>query len=105
MLPSIVASEVKRELQSFLISAFPITTETFSRLGEYGLMERFLAEPNNLFQGPWLEVKMPFRTMGGTDTPLKHFKVGFPPYLHQLRSFERLSGALPESTIVATVVA
>jgi len=112
MLPSLVAREVHYELAQYLLSRFPVSTPAFNGAEEAGeedapgLMQRFLfdpARPHNLFQGPWLEVKLPFRTAeADRPLPLQHIKLGFTPYMHQQIAFERLTGMQAQSTIVAT---
>ena len=106
MLPSLIAREIKSELESFLSTSFPMTTAGFQRGDGHGLMEHFLQDssnPDNLLKGPWLEIKLPFRTAEHTaDSPLTHIPLGFSPYMHQQRAFERLAIAQPLSTLVAT---
>ncbi|WP_435980443.1 DEAD/DEAH box helicase [Psychrobacter sp. DM4] len=106
MLPSSIAREIKSELENFLSSSFPMTTAGFQGHGEQGLMEQFLRDPNrpnNLLKGPWLEVKLPFRTAShSAESPLTEVKLGFAPYMHQQRAFERLATLQPQSTLVAT---
>ena len=106
MLPSLIAREIKSELENFLSSSFPMTTAGFQGHGEQGLMEHFLRDPNrpnNLLKGPWLEVKLPFRTAShSAESPLTEVKLGFAPYMHQQRAFERLATLQPQSTLVAT---
>lgn len=106
MLPSLIAREIKSELESFLSSSFPMTTAGFQRDDGRGLMEQFLQDsnkPDNLLKGPWLEIKLPFRTAtSATESPLTHVSLGFAPYMHQQRAFGRLATAQPLSTLVAT---
>lgn len=106
MLPSLIAREIKTELENFLSSSFPMTTAGFQGQGDQGLMGQFLRDPNrpnNLLKGPWLEVKLPFRTAShSVESPLTHVKLGFAPYMHQQRAFERLATLQPQSTLVAT---
>lgn len=106
MLPSLIAREIKSELENFLSSSFPMTTAGFQGQGDEGLMEQFLRDserPDNLLKGPWLEIKLPFRTASSTtESPLTHVQLGFPPYMHQQRAFERLATVHPQSTLVAT---
>lgn len=106
MLPSLIAREIKSELENFLSSSFPMTTAGFQGQDDIGMMERFLHDPehpDNLLKGPWLEVKLPFRTaLSATESPLTHVQLGFAPYMHQQRSFERLAIMHPQSTLVAT---
>ena len=106
MLPSLIAREIKSELENFLSSSFPMSTAGFKGEGDLGLMEQFLHDPaktDNLLKGPWLEIKLPFRTASSaTESPLTHVQLGFTPYMHQQRSFERLAGLEAQSTLVAT---
>lgn len=106
MLPSIVSSEIENELKSFLIGAFPMATKGFARGGKQSLLEQFWGDnPKNLFQGPWLEIKTPFKTKQQTDTepqPFNKLTLGFSPYYHQYLAFQRLTGAAPLSSIIAT---
>ena len=106
MLPSLIAREIKAELENFLCSSFPMSTAGFKGEGDIGLMEQFLHDPattDNLLKGPWLEIKLPFRTASSaTESPLTHVQLGFAPYMHQQRAFERLAGLEAQSTLVAT---
>ena len=58
----------------------------------------------NYVQGPWISVAMPFRQSAGEAfrQPFPQVPLRFPPYQHQMTAFERLSGARPRSTLVAT---
>lgn len=106
MLPSLIAREIKSELENFLSSSFPMTTAGFQGQGDAGLMEQFLhdpQQPDNLLKGPWLEIKLPFRTAASSiESPLTYVQLGFAPYMHQQRAFERLASLQPQSTLVAT---
>lgn len=103
MLPSLVAREIKDGLENFLRSAFPVTTPGFLDAQGFSFIDRFLAMPGNLYKGPWLEVKLPFRPQAAGETlPFRQLSLPFPPYRHQQLAFERLCGPLPKSTIVAT---
>ena len=105
MLPTLLAQEIKDELEHFLTTTFPVTTAGMNHGSHDSLMRQFLANQRNLLQGPWLEVKLPFRTwqpVNHQQSPLQNIKLGFPPYLHQHKAFERLCGAAPQSTLVAT---
>ena len=106
MLPSLIAREIKAELENFLASSFPVSTAGFKGEDDTGLIEQFLHDPaktDNLLKGPWLEIKLPFRTASSaTESPLSHIQLGFTPYMHQQRAFERLAGLEAQSTLVAT---
>ncbi|MCK5679670.1 DEAD/DEAH box helicase, partial [bacterium] len=59
-------------------------------------------EPGNLFKGPYLDIQLPFQDgQGGADFS-PDLPMPFPPYLHQEKSFARLGGPNPKSTLVAT---
>ena len=97
MIPSVISQQVRRGIEDFLRTTFPIHTPFFE-----GVVDRLLARPEGVFKGPYLSVKLPFApgAKGGDyfpDVPL-----GFPPYLHQEQAFDRLRGASAKSTIIAT---
>ena len=98
MNPILLGLEVAQGLKDLVRDTLNTTSPVFE-----GMVERFLAEPKNYLKGPWISVAMPFqqgRGDGGQffpETPLK-----YSPYLHQMEAFERLSGADPRSTLVAT---
>jgi DEAD/DEAH box helicase domain-containing protein len=103
MLPILVARQITEGLQTFLRTTFPVTTPGFRRDANRTLIDDFLDENGNLSKGPWLEVKLPFRTAGADTTlPFSRYVIGFQPYQHQLKAFQRLSGNAARSTIVAT---
>lgn len=103
MLPILVARQITEGLKNFLKITFPITTSGFQREANRTLVDDFLEKEGNLLKGPWLEVKLPFRTASDAAVlPFSHYAVGFSPYQHQLRAFQRLSGSGACSTIVAT---
>lgn len=103
MLPILVARQITEGLQTFLRTTFPITTPGFRRDANRTLIDDFLEEKGNLSKGPWLEVKLPFRTADADTTlPFSRYTISFQPYQHQLKAFQRLSGSAARSTIVAT---
>lgn len=67
------------------------------------MLDDFLAEEANLLRGPYLDIGLPFRKAEeGADAGFERLKLGFRPYIHQLRAFRRLGGSEPRSTLVAT---
>lgn len=64
MQPLIVAQQVTQGVADFLRTAFPSTTPGF-----IGLLDRFLAERDNIFKGPYLTVPLPFRAGAKQDKP------------------------------------
>lgn len=105
MLPSVVAKEVQHSVSEFLREAFRTTTAGF--VDERGsVMERFLSEPDAVFKGPWLDIKLPFKSALSEERPeFRHFDMSYTPYAHQLEAFRRLrtdADEKPKSTIIAT---
>ena len=98
MQPLIVGQQVTQGVADFLRATFPATTPGFVEL-----LERFLAERDNLFKGPYLTVPLPFRTQDNAgEPPFAWLPAGFMPHAHQARAFGRLTGAAARSTLVAT---
>lgn len=110
MLPSVVASELRDAVAQFLRTAFPIATPYFQReeatnsasADPYALIDALIERPGELFKGPYLDIKLPFRLADDTPLPFRHLKLPFSPYKHQQLAFHRLAGDAPLSTIVAT---
>lgn len=107
MLPTVVAHEMRETVSNFLRSAFPFSTRYF-QLGAEGatnptaLIDRLLAEPASIFQGPYLDLKLPYRLAVDAVLPFSELTLGYTPYQHQMQAFERLTGESPRSTIIAT---
>lgn len=100
MLPSLVAREAQENLVDFLDTSFDLTDG-----GVQEALKAFLAGEGGLFRGPFLDVRLPFRSVEpGEDIPLE-VRPPFDPYRHQLRAFQRLyslGGHQPQPTIVTT---
>ncbi len=98
MIPSVISHQVRRGIEDFLRTTFPIHTPFFD-----GVIERVPdASAHAIFKGPYISVKLPFTpgTRGRDyfpDIPLQH-----PPYLHQEQAFQRLRGNPAGSAIIAT---
>lgn len=97
MIPSVLARHVEQGIKDFLRTTFPVTTPFFK-----DILDNFLAEPGNVFKGPFLEIQLPFQQGNGGTDYFSDLPMPFPPYLHQKHAFDRLSGPNPRSTIVAT---
>lgn len=105
MLPTLVSREIDSELKHFLATAFPAVNKGFHDASARSIVQRFLddkEQTGSLLKGPWLEIKLPFRSAKASESPLTRVKLPFDPYKHQLIAYQRLSGAQPQSTIVAT---
>ena len=95
MLPSVLASELEQVVKDAISTSFHPTTPGFS-----GLIERFLANRENLIKGPYVTVSLPFKEGSGKNW-FPNIALSFPPYRHQERAFQGISGS-PQNTLVAT---
>jgi DEAD/DEAH box helicase domain-containing protein len=96
--PLIVAQQLAQGVADFLQTAFPSTTPGFA-----GMIDRFLAQPDALFKGPYLTVPLPFRAGGAAGRPpFDWLAPSFIPHAHQSTAFARLTGETAQSTLVAT---
>ncbi|KAF0655143.1 helicase family protein with metal-binding cysteine cluster [Cyanobium sp. Copco_Reservoir_LC18] len=96
MLPSVVASELEQVAADAIRTAFHPTTPGFS-----GLIDRFLADREQLLKGPYVSVALPFHQGTGRDW-FPQIPLPFPPYRHQEKAFDRLVPGTPRNTLVAT---
>lgn len=100
MIPSAVAHEARENLLNYLRTTYDLADETFER----ALLE-FLRGPDGLFRGPFLDVRLPFRTAReGAVLPLE-IAPPFSVYSHQEKAFQRLHGQRghqPQHTLVTT---
>ncbi|MHA4311511.1 DEAD/DEAH box helicase [Bacillus cereus] len=99
MIPSVLANEIKWTVTDYLDTTFSFQDK---QLGE-NLKEFLLDSKNGMFKGPYLSVRLPFRKGREEERNLTVFP-SFTPYVHQLKSFERLSseGKNPLPTLVTT---
>ncbi len=96
LLPSVVASELEQVAKDAIRTAFHPTTPGFA-----GLIDRFLAEREQLLKGPFVSVALPFHQGSGRDW-FPQIPLAFPPYRHQEKAFDRLLPGTPRNTLVAT---
>lgn len=99
MIPSILANEIKWTVADYLDTTFSFQDE---ELGEH--LKDFILNPRHgMFKGPYLSVRLPFRKANKDEGNLTIFPP-FTPYVHQLKSFERLStqGKSPLPTLITT---
>ncbi len=97
MLPSVLARQIRVGVEDQLLALFEPSTRSFEHI-----IHRFIAEPDSLLKGPWLSLEMPFRRADRETEFFPDIPLGFRPYRHQERAFERLAGQLPRSAIIAT---
>ena len=60
MIPSVLSAQVRRGLEDFLLTTFPVTNPFFA-----GTLERLLAKKGEVFRGPYLSLKLPFTPATG----------------------------------------
>lgn len=97
MLPSLLARQVRTSVEDLLRASFVPSTPAFR-----DVIDRFIEGPGNLVKGPWLGLDMPFRRSESAQEFFPAVPLGFRPYLHQERAFDRLGGTRPRSTLMAT---
>ena len=95
MIPTTLAAEIVGALQDFLSTGFGPSNPALSTV-----IDDFLAEPDNLFKGPYLSVDLPFQRAPEGGEPFPDVPLGFTPYRHQRIAFDRLAGG--RSTVIAT---
>ena len=101
MLPLQQSFEVKQSILEYLKATFSFkekeTSDSF-----YSFIED---EQHGMFKGPYVSLKLPFKTNDEVETIPLDIKPNFPPYKHQFESFKRLSslnGHKPKSTLLTT---
>ena len=99
MIPSVLAQQVRRGVEDFLHTTFPISTPFF-----HGLLDRLFAEEGSVFKGPYLSIQLPFRQSTGGPDFFPDVPLRFKPYVHQEHAFRRLSGAKPRSNSAHTIL-
>ncbi len=98
MIPSVLSGQVRRGIEEFLLTTFPVTTPLFQQS-----LPELLRSEGSVFRGPYLSLKLPFRT---GEKATRYFPdvlpEGFRPHRHQERAFQRLGGPERLSTLLAT---
>lgn len=101
MYPSLLADETKKAVAEYLSTTFALADDEAR-----AALEGFLLDSaGGIFRGPYLRVRTPFQPVDASwRSPLDWMPLGFRPYRHQARAFERLSTKNAPSlpTIVTT---
>jgi len=101
MLPLQQAYEVKHSILEYLKATF-----SFKDIAVHKAFYQFVTHPEEgIFKGPYISLKLPFVKAKEDEIIPLEIAPNFPPYDHQLKSFERLNtqnGHKPESTLVTT---
>lgn len=98
MIPSVLSGQVRRGVEDFLLTTFPVTTPFFARS-----LPDLLETNGSVFKGPYLSLKLPFLS-GRSKTRFfpEILSESFRPHLHQEKAFERLGAGPSLSTLLAT---
>lgn len=98
MLPSLLARDIQKGLEQFLLTGFE-ASDAFM----HGLVGRFVADPSGWLKGPYLQVGLPFTQGVSGKNFFKNFETENPGYSHQEAAWQRLSTLhCAASTLVAT---
>ena len=98
MNPIFLTKQVTEALRNLVRGSFPISTPAFE-----GMVEDFVWSQRTLSKAPWISVDLPFKSVEAEGAEFfPQIPMGFAPYAHQWRAFERLSGDNLKSTLVAT---
>lgn len=99
LIPGMLAHRIRDQIRAYLATTYNIRDARYR-----DDLEGFLMGEGGIFKGPYLDVKLPFRTASAEAKMPIEVLGPFYPYAHQLRAWERLSSraGTPRSTIVAT---
>lgn len=97
MIPSVLATQLRRGIEDYLRTTFQISTPLFHRI-----VDDLLDEEKGVFQGPYLSVALPFTTSTMSRDFFSSLAMPFQPHLHQEKAFTRITDPDSQSTIVAT---
>ena len=98
MIPSVIGAQVRRGIEEFLQTTFPITNPFFA-----GALDRLLQKPGEVFRGPYISLKLPFTA---SASERKFFPEVLPDWFkahrHQEQAWDRLDWRAGQNTVVAT---
>ena len=97
MIPTIISEQVQTGLQDFLRTTFPSKDAFFGPM-----VEQFISQKDLLFKGPYISIKLPFASSVSKANYFPDVPLGFKPYQHQQKAFQRLREVSARSTIIAT---
>jgi len=97
MIPTLLAREVRRGIEDYLKTTFPVTSPFFGEM-----LPDFLKREKGLFRGPYVFMGLPFSPGKGSGEFFPDVPLGFPPFLHQEKAFSRLAHPGGKSTLIST---
>lgn len=105
LLPSIQATKITQSISDYLKTTFALSDAAVAQT-----LESFLEDPDTgIFKGPFVRVRLPFRSADDGWRDHLGWYDGYVPYGHQARAFERLSSLnltaekpRPQPTLITT---
>ena len=85
MLPALLAHDVQRGLEQFLVTGFEPSDAFF-----HGVMKQFVDDASSWLKGPYLQIGLPFRPGVRGKSFFETFELQFAGYTHQELACERL---------------
>lgn len=97
--PALLSDQLKENVISYLKTTFNIKNEGFA-----SAFESHLRSEKGIFRGPFIDIKLPFRSSEEFPKDLLDLDLKIRPFEHQLSAFKRLSSKnkTPQNTIVST---
>src|SRR5476649_2065909 len=94
LIPSTLSHQLKENVISYLMTTFNIKNTGF-----VDAFEKHIRSESGLFRGPYIDVKLPFRTAASQSQDMFDLNLQFRPFEHQVKAFERLTsrGRSPKS--------
>lgn len=96
MIPSLLDRQLQRGVAHFLETQISSSIRLF-----HSGLEEFLDRGEILFKGPYLSIDIRFRKSEVEGEYFPKVPLGFTPYLHQYRTFERPLGPRLNSTLIS----
>lgn len=105
MIPALVAQEIRESILDYLRTTWALSDRKLER-ALFDFLEGKSGDlSSSIFRGPYLRIRLPFSPKPA-DAPVPlDIHPSYPPYLHQLQAWQRLStrdGAEPQPTLVTT---
>lgn len=105
MIPALVAQEIRETILDYLRTTWALSDRQLEN-ALFDFLQGKAGDPStSIFRGPYLRLRLPFSPKPA-DAPVPlDIHPSYPPYLHQLQAWQRLStrnGAEPQPTLVTT---
>jgi DEAD/DEAH box helicase domain-containing protein len=101
MIPGLLATEVSAALREFIVTGYETETAPFK--GEFRRLVEEQQDGEAFLKGPYVSVGLPFKRGKTARNFFRDFEIGFPPFVHQEQSWQRLaSDRQAANTVVAT---